>query len=209
MAMGVLVADRIGGVDGLLRRADRRDGGRTRRRHREDGWRGDERRSQPFDALPDDHSELAPEAIAHMHLHERLAERPRSESTRGQLRDRMRERRLDRQRERERRRAERHAEEIAGTPVTLEGSPQHAASPTARTPSADELESRVLEVFRNDPVLAERAIDIGAVGPGVVELTGWVDDAAEVSHALTVARGVIDVADVRNGLVARQPRVRR
>src|SRR6185503_5395156 len=34
------------------------------------------------------------------------------------------------------------------------------------------LEERVLEAFRNDPVLAERAVDIGAIGDGIIELTG-------------------------------------
>src|SRR4051812_33693157 len=33
------------------------------------------------------------------------------------------------------------------------------------------LEERVLEAFRNDPLLSERAIDIGAIGDGIIELT--------------------------------------
>ena len=41
-------------------------------------------------------------------------------------------------------------------------------------PTKPTLEERVLEAFHNDPVLAERAIDIGAIGTGVIELTGWV-----------------------------------
>ena len=41
-------------------------------------------------------------------------------------------------------------------------------------PTTD-LEERVLEAFRNDPILSERAIDIGAIGEGIIELTGWVD----------------------------------
>src|SRR5919199_1675680 len=43
------------------------------------------------------------------------------------------------------------------------------------------LEERVLEAFRNDPVLGERAVDIGAVGDGVIELTGWVNEESEVA----------------------------
>src|SRR5262245_58000952 len=41
-------------------------------------------------------------------------------------------------------------------------------------PAADSplLEERVLEAFNNDPVLSERAIDIGAVGDGEIELEG-------------------------------------
>src|ERR1700754_2212220 len=37
------------------------------------------------------------------------------------------------------------------------------------------LEERVLEAFRNDPILSERAIDIGAISDGVIELAGWVN----------------------------------
>jgi len=41
------------------------------------------------------------------------------------------------------------------------------------------LEDRVLEAFRNDPVLSERAIDIGSISDGVIELAGWVEDEGE------------------------------
>ncbi len=68
------------------------------------------------------------------------------------------------------------------------------------------LETRVLETFHNDPVLRERAIDIGAIAPGVIELTGWVHDADEVKHAITLARGVPDVQHVVDQLAVRQPR---
>ena len=37
-----------------------------------------------------------------------------------------------------------------------------------------ELEERVLEAFINDPIMSERAVDIGALGEGIIELTGWV-----------------------------------
>lgn len=60
------------------------------------------------------------------------------------------------------------------------------------------LEERVLEAFRNDPVLSERAVDIGAVGEGVIELAGWVHDDGEANHAITVARGVPGVETVVN-----------
>src|SRR5437763_11145841 len=56
--------------------------------------------------------------------------------------------------------------------------------------SDDALEQRVLEAFRNDPLLAERAIDIGSVGEGVIELAGWVDSEDEAQMAVTIARGV-------------------
>src|SRR5262245_54985526 len=60
------------------------------------------------------------------------------------------------------------------------------------------LEDRVLEAFRNDPILAERAIDIGSIGDGVIELAGWVEDEDEARHAVTNARGVPDVDTVVN-----------
>ncbi|HEU4995607.1 MAG TPA: BON domain-containing protein [Gemmatimonadaceae bacterium] len=63
------------------------------------------------------------------------------------------------------------------------------------------LEERVLEAFNNDPILSERAIDIGSIGRGVVELAGWVDDDDEAEHAMTVARGVPGVVTVVNRLM--------
>lgn len=65
------------------------------------------------------------------------------------------------------------------------------------------LEERVLEAFNNDPILAERAIDIGAIGTsgGIIELSGWVDSDDEAEHAMTVARGVPGVETVVNRLM--------
>src|SRR3954471_18643000 len=67
------------------------------------------------------------------------------------------------------------------------------------SPEYDEgLEERVLEAYRNDPILAERAIDIGSISDGVIELAGWVEDDDEAQHAVTVARGVPGVDTVVN-----------
>jgi hypothetical protein len=60
------------------------------------------------------------------------------------------------------------------------------------------LEDRVLEAFRNDPILSERAIDIGSISDGVIELAGWVEDEDEAQHAVTIARGVPGVDTVVN-----------
>jgi hypothetical protein len=60
------------------------------------------------------------------------------------------------------------------------------------------LEERVLEAFRNDPILAERAIDIGSIGDGTIELAGWVEDDDEAKKAVTIARGVPGVDTVVN-----------
>jgi hypothetical protein len=67
--------------------------------------------------------------------------------------------------------------------------------------SADpELEDRVLEVFVNDPVLAECPVDIGAIRAGTIELTGGVQTREEYEHATTLARGVPGVDTVVNRL---------
>src|SRR3954462_12315901 len=62
----------------------------------------------------------------------------------------------------------------------------------------ESLETRVLEAFRNDPILSERAVDIGSIGDGTIELAGWVEDESEAHHAVTIARGVPDVDTVVN-----------
>jgi hypothetical protein len=69
--------------------------------------------------------------------------------------------------------------------------------------STEELEERVLEAYHNDPILCQRAIDIGAIDEGLVELTGWVQSTNEASHAVTVARGTPGVRTVVNRLVVR------
>jgi hypothetical protein len=63
------------------------------------------------------------------------------------------------------------------------------------------LEERVLEAFTNDPILCERAVDIGAVGEGIIELAGWVNTESEATHAVTLARGVPGVDTVVNRLL--------
>jgi len=63
------------------------------------------------------------------------------------------------------------------------------------------LEERVLEAFTNDPILSERAIDIGANRGGEIELEGWVDDDSEAELAVTIARGVPGVRSVANHLM--------
>jgi hypothetical protein len=60
------------------------------------------------------------------------------------------------------------------------------------------LEEHVLEAFRNDPILSERAVDIGSIGEGMIELAGWVEDEDEAHHAVTIARGVPGVETVVN-----------
>ncbi len=63
---------------------------------------------------------------------------------------------------------------------------------------ASGLEDHVLEAFRNDPILAERAIDIGGIGESTIELAGWVTTEEESEHAVVIARGVPGVQTVLN-----------
>jgi hypothetical protein len=73
-------------------------------------------------------------------------------------------------------------------------------TPKGSLNGTEELEERVLEAFRNDPVLSERAIDIGAVEDGIIELTGWVNSDEESHQAVVVARGTPGVDTVVNRL---------
>ena len=74
---------------------------------------------------------------------------------------------------------------------------------TASLNGEEELEERVLEAFRNDPILSERAVDIGAVEERIIELTGWVNSDEESHQAVAVARGVPGVETVVNRLAIR------
>jgi hypothetical protein len=76
-------------------------------------------------------------------------------------------------------------------------------TPKASLNGAEELEERVLEAFRNDPILSERAVDIGSVEDGIIELTGTVNSDDEAHQAVVVARGVPGVETVVNRLVIR------
>jgi osmotically-inducible protein OsmY len=58
------------------------------------------------------------------------------------------------------------------------------------------LEERVLRAFRRDAILSERAIDIGAIGEGIIELSGWVETHEESEHAMAVTRKVPGIVTV-------------
>lgn len=76
-------------------------------------------------------------------------------------------------------------------------------APSALPPALD---ARVLEAYANDPILAERPIEIEERADGVIALTGRVRSAREIAHAVTIARGIPGVREVRQRL---QPRLRR
>ncbi|HLE56492.1 MAG TPA: BON domain-containing protein, partial [Rhodothermia bacterium] len=88
-------------------------------------------------------------------------------------------------------------DEDTGDYETLDDDHERPLEPT------EELEERVLEAFRNDPILSERAIDIGALDDGIVELTGWVNAADEAEQAVVITRGVPGVDTVVNRLAVR------
>jgi hypothetical protein len=71
----------------------------------------------------------------------------------------------------------------------------------ARAPRRDALlllEDAVLDAYLEDEVLFERGIDVGAISPGIVELSGSVFTRAEAAHAVAVAQAVEGVATVVN-----------
>lgn len=85
--------------------------------------------------------------------------------------------------------------------------PPRREADVADLPSAEparrSLEARVLAGFRTDEVLGRRAIDIAAVGDGVIELTGWVRSGEEAARAAALARAVTGVEMVLNRMTVR------
>ncbi len=177
---GALLADRVGGLDRLLPR--------SRRTTRGAEERADHELEEPPYGLHDavggyEDEELEASALHDDHDDETLADEPFEDAT--------------------------FEDDEGDEDVITDGGGQagrYAAPRRNAVPDVLTLETRVLEAFHNDPVLRERAIDIGAIAPGVIELTGWVHDADEVKHALTLARGVPDVQHVVDQLAVRQPR---
>ncbi len=180
---GALLADRLGGLDRLVKRGRaslRRAGAESAEEtqelpyglHDADGGYEDadelldeaDHEYDHDDAHDDDHDDdLSPESVAHLHVGSTRAEDRKVRS--------------------------------GGASAA-----QRASAPDVLT-----LEARVLEAFHHDPILRERAIDIGAIATGVIELTGWVHSDAEVEHAITIARGVPDVFHVVDQLTVRKP----
>ncbi|HYW31325.1 MAG TPA: BON domain-containing protein [Gemmatimonas sp.] len=192
VALGMVIADRTGGLDGLLGRVrgNAGKGGKGKGQGtfgNPAGWGRDERRSEAFDGLSDDDSELSPESIAHMHVRERAEGQelkgpaPRGRGWRGGVTSRP----------------------LPVDTAARSSSDDVRALPLRHVPDEAALEARVLEAFINDPVLRERAIDICASGTGTIELTGWVQAGSEIGHAMTLARGVPDVTAVIDRLAVR------
>ena len=92
----------------------------------------------------------------------------------------------------------------AGRSSDARGSGGRSTQPQTTDDDGEALEERVLEAFRNDPILSERAVDIGAIGRGIIELTGWVHEEDETQHAVTITRGIPGVDTVVNRLTVRE-----
>src|SRR5262245_2214778 len=71
---------------------------------------------------------------------------------------------------------------------------------TAVSRRLSELEDAVIDMLRSDPLLRTRAIDVAAVAPGIVELTGAVESEEEAHHAVEVIQGIVAVRTVLNRL---------
>ena len=208
MAVGMAIAERTGGVDGLLQKLGLGGRGGNSDRHRENryssGWEAEDAASDVF-ADDDNDSELAPESIAHMHVRgsgtisgqsSRMAERVKD------LRDRVLPARGS-----DTGMASGGASRRGGfdreVPASTTAERAVRMTPLRSLPDEAALEARVLEAFINDPILRARAIDICASGVGTIELTGWVQESNEIGHALTLAGGVPDVKTVIDRLAVR------
>jgi BON domain len=75
--------------------------------------------------------------------------------------------------------------------------------PTMDRSAERDLEARVLAVFVGDDVLRDRAVDIAAVGTGVIELSGWVHTVDESTRATALARQTPGVSMVLNRVTIR------
>jgi BON domain-containing protein len=66
------------------------------------------------------------------------------------------------------------------------------------------IEDGVIDALRHDAMMHGRGIDVAAIAPGIIELSGSVDSEMEAHHAVTVARTVRGVSTVLNRLDVRE-----
>ena len=76
---------------------------------------------------------------------------------------------------------------------------QRPAAPVLDSERID-LEERVVDALMEDADTARSAIEVAAIGPGVVELTGMVATAPELRRAIDVTQAVEGVSTVVNRL---------
>lgn len=63
--------------------------------------------------------------------------------------------------------------------------------------------SRVRRAILDDPRLADVAISVLGIAPGVVEIAGWVEDRATRTHLARLARSVSGVETLVNSILVR------
>src|SRR5690348_7516581 len=78
-------------------------------------------------------------------------------------------------------------QDTPAAPVTSRIRPARLYRPTLDEPELAGLEEAVLNAFMADAVFRERGIDIGVVGPGIVEVSGSVWTESEAARAVSLA----------------------
>ena len=71
---------------------------------------------------------------------------------------------------------------------------------SALSPDLRNLEDAVITALRADEVMKARAVDVAAIAPGIMELTGTVESADEAHHAVSIVQSVAGVRTVLNRL---------
>lgn len=70
---------------------------------------------------------------------------------------------------------------------------------------AESLEARAVDALRGNPVLARRAVRVRVLAPGLVELAGRVESAAELQRAGQLVRRLPGVTRIVNRLLVELP----
>jgi hypothetical protein len=90
------------------------------------------------------------------------------------------------------------AEEFGEAGIEYEDTVEDEGTGFEPDSGGDYIDERVLAAFEQDPILAERDIEIDEPEPAVIALTGRVATREDARHAVTIARGVPGVERVEN-----------
>lgn len=191
MAIGIALADRLGGRDVLQP---------TRSRRKPSGWRNDRASngtgrnrspiSSPSELAEPDDDDLAPESITYLHID------GIGSVDEDDLDDYDDD--LDHY----------YPDQIPEQWARQDNFNRYLADKGASTHEVDAmssqgLEIRVMEVFKNDPLLSVSGIVVSPHGDGEVELAGQLATERERKYALAVTRGVPGVERVRDSIQIR------
>lgn len=191
MAIGIALADRLGGRDVLQP---------TRSRRKPSGWRNDrasngmDRNRSPIAgtnelAEPDD-DDLAPESITYLHIDGIGSVDEDDLDGCDNALDHYYGDQIP----------ERWARQgNSNRYFTDKGASSHEVDDM----SSQGLENRVMEVFKNDPLLSVSGIVVSPHGDGEVELAGQLATERERKYALAVTRGVPGVERVQDSIQIR------